>query len=44
MTFHPEKAVPYLIRAIQQQQELIAALTARLETVEAVTSAGGRDG
>jgi hypothetical protein len=43
MTFHPEKAVPYLIRAIQQQQELIVALTARLETLEAATSAGGRD-
>jgi 4-hydroxy-3-methylbut-2-enyl diphosphate reductase IspH len=33
----PEK----LIRAIQQQRELIAALTARLETLEAATSAGG---
>jgi hypothetical protein len=35
----PEK----LIRAIQHQQELIAALTARLETLEAATSAGGRN-
>ena len=40
MTFHPEKAVPYLIRAIQQQQELVAGLTARLATLEAATSAG----
>ena len=43
MTFHPEKAVPYLIRAIQQQQELIIALTARLAAIEAATSAGGRN-
>jgi hypothetical protein len=42
MTFHPEKDVPYLIRAIQQQQELIVALTARLAAIEAATSAGGR--
>jgi hypothetical protein len=35
--------VAYLIRAIQQQQELIAALTARLETLENATSAGGRN-
>jgi hypothetical protein len=41
MTFHPEKAVPYLIRAIQQQQDLIVALTARLESLENATSAGG---
>jgi hypothetical protein len=41
MTFHPEKAVPYLIRAIQQQQELIVALTERLATLEAATCAGG---
>jgi len=41
MTFHPEKAVPYLIRAIQQQQELIVTLTARLAAIEAATSAGG---
>ena len=38
-----DEAVPYLIRAIQQQQELIADLTDRLVTLEAVTSAGGRD-
>jgi hypothetical protein len=37
----PDEAVPYLIRAIQQQQELIVALTARLATLEAATSAGG---
>jgi len=41
MTFHPEKAVPYLIRAIQQQQDLIVALTARLAAIEAAISAGG---
>jgi hypothetical protein len=41
MTFHPEKAVPYLIRAIQQQQELIAALTARLAAIETATSTVG---
>jgi hypothetical protein len=40
MTFHPEKAVPYLIRAIQQQQELIVALTTRLAAIEAAPSAG----
>ena len=40
MTFHPEKAVPYLIREIQQQQELIAALAARMEILEAATSTG----
>ncbi len=39
----PDEAVPYLIRAIQQQQDLIVALTARLETLEAATSAGGRN-
>jgi hypothetical protein len=39
----PEKAVPYLIRAIQQQQELIVALTARLAAIEATTGAGGRN-
>jgi len=39
----PDEAVPYLIRAIQQQQELIVALTARLAAVEAATSAGGRN-
>jgi len=43
MTFHPEKAVPYLIRAIQQQQDLIVALTGRLKTLEAATSAGGHN-
>ena len=40
MTFHPEKAVPYLIRAIQHQQELIDALAARMKILEAATSAG----
>jgi len=35
--------VPYLIRAIQQQQDVIVALTARLETLEAAISAAGRD-
>ena len=39
ITFHPEKAVPYLICAIQQQQELIVALTARLAAIEDATSA-----
>jgi hypothetical protein len=34
--------VPYLICAIQQQQELIVALTARLATLEAATGTGGR--
>ena len=43
ITFHPEKAVPYLICAIQQQQELIVALTARLATLEVTTGAGGRN-
>jgi hypothetical protein len=37
----PDEAVPYLIRAIQQQQDLIAALAARLATLEAAISAGG---
>ena len=40
MTFHPEKAVPYLIRAVQQQQDLIVALTARLAAIEAAIRAG----
>jgi hypothetical protein len=39
--FMPEKAVPYLIKAIQQQQEMIAALTLRVEALEAATGAGG---
>jgi len=43
MTFHPEKAVPYLIRAIQQQQELIVALTDCLANLEEATSAGRRN-
>ena len=43
MTFHPGKAVPYLIRAIQHQQELIDALAARMEILEAATSAGCRN-
>jgi len=32
--FRPDKAVPYLIRAMQQQQELIVSLTERLEALE----------
>ena len=39
----PDVAVPSLIRAIQQQQELIAALTARLATLGSATSAGDRN-
>jgi hypothetical protein len=40
ITFHPGKAVPYLIRAIQQHQELIVALTARLANLEVATRGG----
>ena len=36
----PDEAVPYLIRAIQQQQDLIVALTARLAAIEAAIRAG----
>ena len=43
MAFHPGKAVPYLIRAIQHQQELIDALAARMEILEVATSAGYRN-
>jgi hypothetical protein len=39
----PDEAVLHPIRAIQQQPEFIVALTARLETLEAATSAGGRN-
>jgi hypothetical protein len=39
----PDVAVPSLIRAIQQQQELIAALTARLATLGSATSTADRN-
>jgi hypothetical protein len=42
--FMPEKAVPYLIKAIQQQQEMIVALTSRVEALEAAGKKWYNDG